>query len=156
MDYGSSYLPSDLNAAYLWAQLEMAEEINDDRLSTWNYYYEQLKILEEKGYVELPYIPEECEHNAHMFYLKLKNLDERTKFIEYMKENDVYCVFHYIPLHSAQAGIKFGRFDGKDEFTTRESERLVRIPLWYGMKDTVLQHVVKVIKAYWKEKEGCQ
>lgn len=156
VNYGSSYLPSDLNAAYLWAQLEMAEEINNDRLSTWNYYYENLKVLEEKRYVELPYIPEECEHNAHMFYMKLESLEERTKFIEYMKENEVYCVFHYIPLHSAPAGMKFGKFNGKDEFTTSESERLVRIPLWYGMKDTVLKHVVKVIKAYWKEKEGCQ
>lgn len=148
VDYGSSYLPSELNAAYLWAQLEKADEINNDRLATWNYYYENLKEYEEKGRIELPYIPKECEHNAHMFYLKLKDLKERTEFIDYMKQNDVYCVFHYIPLHSAPAGLKFGRFNGVDEFTTKESERLVRLPLYYGMKDEQRKQVGEVLMKY--------
>ena len=145
VDYGSSYLPSDLNAAYLWAQLEKADEINNNRLHTWNYYYENLKELEEKGLIELPYIPKGCEHNAHMFYIKLKNLEERTKFIAYMRENGIACAFHYIPLHSAPAGIKFGRFFGIDEYTTKESDRLVRLPLFYGIKgkSKVLNNVIR-------------
>lgn len=148
VDYGSSYLPSDLNAAYLWAQLEMAEEINNDRLDTWNYYYENLKEYEERGIIELPYIPKECEHNAHMFYIKMKDLKERTKFIEYMRDNGVYCVFHYIPLHSAPAGIKFGEFCGEDEFTTKESERLVRLPMFYAIGKLEKEKIIKSIKNY--------
>lgn len=147
VDYGSSYLPSDLNAAYLWAQLEMADEINNNRLDTWNYYYENLKAYEKKGWIELPYIPEECEHNAHMFYIKLKNLEERSKFIQYMRDNGVSCAFHYIPLHSAPAGRKFGRFDGKDEYTTIESERVVRLPLYYRLKekDKVIRNIIRFL-----------
>ena len=133
VDCGSSYLPSELNAAYLWAQLEKADEINKNRLETWNYYYEHLKPLADAGKLELPHIPKECEHNAHMFYVKLKNLQERTAFIAHLKEHDVQGVFHYIPLHSAPAGVKFGRFHGEDTYTTTESERLVRLPLYFGL-----------------------
>lgn len=133
VDCGSSYLPSELNAAYLWAQLEKADEINKNRLETWNYYYEHLKPLADAGKLELPHIPKECEHNAHMFYVKLKNLQERTAFIAHLKEHDVQSVFHYIPLHSAPAGVKFGRFHGEDTYTTTESERLVRLPLYFGL-----------------------
>ena len=133
VDFGDSYLPSELNAAYLWAQLEKADEINENRLETWNYYYEHLKPLADAGKLELPHIPKECEHNAHMFYVKLKNLRERTAFIAHLKEHDVQSVFHYIPLHSAPAGVKFGRFHGEDTYTTTESERLVRLPLYFGL-----------------------
>lgn len=152
VDFGDSYLPSELNAAYLWAQLEMAEEINEDRLKTWNTYYAALKPLEEAGKLELPHVPEGCVHNAHMFYIKLRNLDERTKFIAYMKERDILCVFHYVPLHSAPAGLKYGRFDGTDEHTTKESERLVRLPIYYGMDENDLQKVLSEIQAFGREK----
>ena len=151
IDYGSSYLPSDLNAAYLWAQLEKADEINQDRLNSWNYYYSNLKELEDKGLIELPVVPKECEHNAHMFYIKLKNLEERTKFIKYMKDNGVLTVFHYIPLHSAPAGEKFGRFDSKDEFTTNESERLVRLPMYYSLDDKDREKTVGLVRKYYAE-----
>lgn len=133
VDFGDSYLPSELNAAYLWAQLLSADDINNDRLNTWNIYKEKLQPLADAGKIELPTIPDGCVHNAHMFYLKCKDLSERTEFIKYMKENGVASVFHYIPLHSAPAGLKFGRFDGKDEYTTKESERLVRLPMYYGL-----------------------
>ena len=148
VDYGSSYLPSDLNAAYLWAQLEMADEINNDRLRTWNYYYENLKEYEEKGLIDLPFIPEGCEHNGHMFYIKNKNLNERTRFIEYMRRKDIYCVFHYIPLHSAPAGRKFGRFNGQDIYTTSESEKLVRLPMFWNMKDEDKYEVIESVRKY--------
>lgn len=154
VDYGSSYLPSDLNAAYLWAQLEKADEINNDRLKSWDYYYDNLKELEEKGLIELPVVPEECKHNAHMFYIKLKNLEERTKFIAYMRENEILTVFHYIPLHSAPAGIKFGRFNGEDEFTTKESDRLVRLPMYYKLLSVHIKKIVDVINSYFDERGG--
>lgn len=149
VDYGSSYLPSDLNAAYLWAQLEKADEINHDRLSTWNYYYDNLKEYEEKGLIELPYIPKGCEHNAHMFYMKAKNLEERTRLIGYLKENGIMAVFHYIPLHAAPAGIKFGRFNGQDISTTRESERLLRLPMYYGLGEEQVKYICEKIKAFY-------
>lgn len=148
VDYGSSYLPSDMNAAYLWAQLEQADEINQDRMDTWNYYYNELKYLQEKGMVELPVIPEECIHNAHMFYVKLKNLSERTAFITYLRDKGVQSTFHYIPLHSAPAGEKFGRFHGEDQFTTSESERLTRLPMYYGIGEQDRKYVVDCIKEY--------
>ena len=119
VDFGDSYLPSELNAAYLWAQLEQADAINENRLATWNAYDEAFAPLKAQGKLELPVIPEDCVHNAHMYYLKLKNLQERTAFINYMKENDVHTVFHYVPLHSAPAGLKFGRFAGEDVYTTK-------------------------------------
>lgn len=145
VDYGSSYLPSDLNAAYLWAQLEEADEINANRLQSWNRYNEAFKKLEEEGKLELPTIPDECVHNAHMYYVKLKDLDERTDFLSYMRENDIYSVFHYIPLHSAPAGIKFGEFRGKDQYTTLESERLARLPMYYGVSEEDLSYVIKKV-----------
>ena len=148
VDYGSSYLPSDMNAAYLWAQLEQADEINQDRMDTWNYYYNEVKYLQEKGMVELPVIPEECIHNAHMFYVKLKNLSERTEFITYLRDKGVQSTFHYIPLHSAPAGEKFGRFHGEDQFTTSESERLTRLPMYYGIGEQDRKYVVDCIKEY--------
>lgn len=148
VDYGSSYLPSELNAAYLWAQLEAADKINDFRLSVWNRYYEAFKPFADSGRIEIPFIPEDCAHNAHMFYLKCKDLKERTEFISYMKKNGVGCVFHYIPLHSAPAGQKFGRLFDEDVYTTKESERLARIPLWYGMSDEEVQTVIKTAKSF--------
>ena len=151
VDIGSSYLPSELNAAYLWAQLEQADEINNNRLTTWKTYYEALKYLEETGKLELPYIPTECTHNAHMFYVKLKNLEERTKFIAYLREHEVQSVFHYIPLHSAPAGQKFGHFHGEDVFTTKESERLARLPMYYGLNEQV-EKVVECVKSFFLER----
>ncbi len=145
VDFGDSYLPSELNAAYLWAQLERADEINEDRLKTWNTYYQALKPLEEAGKLELPHVPENCIHNAHMFYVKLRDLEERTRFIAHMKENDILCVFHYVPLHSAPAGLKYGHFEGKDEYTTKESERLVRLPMYYGIANTNVKAVVSAV-----------
>ncbi len=133
VDYGSSYLPSDLNAAYLWGQLKHAEEMQADRMASWNRYREALGPLEDKGIITLPVIPEDCVHNAHMFYLKCSDLEVRTSFIGYMRENDILAVFHYVPLHSAPAGLKFGRFSGVDEYTTKESDRLVRLPLYYKL-----------------------
>lgn len=146
VDYGSSYLPSDLNAAYLMSQLEVADEINDDRLRTWDRYHEAFAPLEAAGKVERPTVPEGCVHNAHMYYLKCKDIEERTELISYLKEHGVGAVFHYIPLHSAPAGERFGEFHGQDEVTTRDSERLVRLPMYYGLTaedaDTVIQHVL--------------
>ena len=129
MSYGSSYLPSELNAAYLWAQLEVAEEINNRRLDCWRRYYDNLRLLQEEDLIELPVIPQGCTHNAHMFYIKTKDIEERTAFIDYMKGKGIWSVFHYIPLHSAPAGLKYGRFHGEDVYTTKESERLVRLPM---------------------------
>ena len=145
VDFGDSYLPSELNAAYLWAQLEQADAINENRLATWNAYAEAFAPLKAQGKLELPVIPEDCVHNAHMYYLKLKNLQERTAFINYMKENDVHTVFHYVPLHSAPAGLKFGRFAGEDVYTTKESERLVRLPLYYGLAQEDLEKVIRLV-----------
>lgn len=150
VDLGDSYLPSELNAAYLWAQLEVADRINEDRLKTWNAYYQGLKPLAEDGRIELPYVPEGCVHNAHMFYIKLRNLEERTRFIAHMKENGVNCVFHYIPLHSAPAGLKYGRFHGEDVYTTRESERLVRLPMYYGITHESIDQAVSAVYAFRK------
>lgn len=150
VDFGSSYLPSDINAAYLWAQLEKAQEIYDNRMKIWNYYNESLKELQERGLIELPYIPKECTHNAHMFYIKTKDLEERTKLIEHLKEKDIQAVFHYIPLHESPAGKKYGRFNGEDKYTTKESERLLRLPLYYKLKDEDSAKVVEEIKNFYK------
>ena len=133
VDFGDSYLQSDLNAAYLWAQLQAADEINEDRLACWRRYWEAFQPLAEAGIVELPVIPEGCVHNAHMFYLKCADLDTRQAYIQFMREQDILCVFHYVPLHSAPAGRKFGRFHGEDVYTTAESDRLVRLPLYYHL-----------------------
>jgi len=133
VDMGSSYLPSEMNAAYLWAQLEVADEINNNRLASWNAYYEQLKPLADAGRIELPVIPEECKHNAHMFYIKTKDIEERSALASYLKENGILAVFHYVPLHSAPAGSKFGRFHGEDRYTTNTFERLLRLPMYYDL-----------------------
>ena len=149
VDYGSSYLPSELNAAYLYAQLKNADKINENRLNSWNLYYDLLKPLADEGFIELPHIPEGCEHNAHMFYIKAKDLEERTKLIIFMKDNEISLAFHYIPLHSAPAGLKFGRFHGEDVYTTKESDRLVRLPMYYGLSTEEIQYVVKYIKKFY-------
>lgn len=149
VDLGSSYLMNDMSAAYLWGNLEKADEINQNRLNTWQKYYDGLKILEEKGFVELPKIPEECIHNAHMFYLKVKDLEKRTKLIDFLRENNISSVFHYIPLHSAPAGLKFGEFNGEDRFTTSESEKLIRLPMYYGIKENDLSTVIDCLINYW-------
>lgn len=145
VDFGDSYLPSELNAAYLWAQLEKADEINHDRLESWNRYYEALKPLADAGKLELPVVPEGCMHNAHLFYVKLRDLEERTAFIAYLKERDVCSAFHYIPLHSAPAGLRFGRFHGEDSYTTKESERLARLPMYYGMTNEVFETIIAAV-----------
>lgn len=151
VNYGSSYLPSDMNAAYLYAQLEIAEEINDARLAIWNRYYENLRPLQEAGKLELPVIPEDCVHNAHMFYVKTKDLEERTAFINFLKEKGVMSVFHYVPLHSAPAGIKYGRFHGEDRYTTKESERLSRLPLYYGLTLEQVDFICEAVKTFYEE-----
>ena len=149
VDFGDSYLPSDLNAAYLWAQLEIADEINANRLSSWKRYYQAFKPLADQGRIQIPVIPKDVVHNAHMFYIKLKDLADRTAFIDYMRANDIGCVFHYVPLHSAPAGLRFGRFNGEDRYTTTESDRLVRLPMYYGLTDadlnTVIFHATKYL-----------
>lgn len=148
VNMGSSYLPSDMNAAYLYAQLEIADDINNARLVAWNHYYERLKPLAEQGKLELPVVPEGCVHNAHMFYIKLENLEKRTAFIEYMKKNEILTVFHYVPLHTAPAGQRFGRFHGEDVYTTRESERLVRLPMYYGLTVEQVDDICDRIEKY--------
>ncbi|MDP0561673.1 MAG: dTDP-4-amino-4,6-dideoxygalactose transaminase [Candidatus Endonucleobacter sp. (ex Gigantidas childressi)] len=148
VDLGSSYLLSELNAAYLLGQLEHAEEINNDRLSSWNKYYKLLVELQNKGFIEIPVIPEGCTHNAHMFYIKVADLKARTNLIENLNDNGIGAVFHYVPLHSAPAGLIFSMFNGEDNFTTKESERVIRLPMYYGMKDKELLQVVKTINEY--------
>ncbi len=151
VNFGSSYLPSDMNAAYLYAQLEIADKINDARLLLWNRYRENLLPLAQAGKIELPVVPEGCTHNAHMFYIKAKDLEERTAFISYLKENDIMSVFHYIPLHTAPAGLKFGRFHGEDVYTTSQSERLARLPLYYGLTVSQVDKICSVIGKFY----GC-
>lgn len=149
VDIGSSYLPSEIQAAYLWGQLEEVNSITANRLLTWNRYYKAFEPLQVAGKVELPVIPEDCMHNGHMFYLKCKNLSERSALISYLKERGIMAVFHYVPLHTSPAGIRYGRFHGVDRYTTSESERLLRLPLWYGMDVKILQSVIEaVIKFY--------
>ena len=150
VDFGSSYLPSEINAAYLWAQLECAEEINNKRLSIWNTYYQRLQPLAQQGKLELPFVPEHCTHNAHMFYIKAKDLEERTALIQFLKNNGIGAVFHYIPLHSAPAGLRFGRFHGEDKYTTKESERLLRLPLFYGLELEQVDYVCDKIFEFFK------
>lgn len=148
VDFGSSYLPSDINAAYLWAQLEIADEINDNRMATWNFYNENLSDLAADSKITLPFIPKDCIHNAHMFYIKTDNLETRTKLISFLKDKGIQCVFHYVPLHSSPAGKNFGVFHGEDKYTTKESERLVRLPLYYGIEEEKLTYIVKCIKDF--------
>ena len=149
MNYGSSYLPSEMNAAYLYAQLEVADHINQTRLDRWNRYYEGLGDLRDKGYIELPYVPEYATHNGHMFYIKTKDLEERTKLIKFLGDNDILAVFHYVPLHTAPAGIKFGRFHGTDRYTTSESDRLVRLPMFYSLTEEQTDYIIDRVKAFY-------
>lgn len=149
VDIGSSYLQSELNCAYLYAQIENRDIINNDRLKSWNTYYEMLKPLADKGCIELPFIPEGCTHNAHMFYIKTKDLTERTRLIAYLKQNGIGAVFHYIPLHSSPAGKQFGTFFGEDRYTTKESERLLRLPMYYGLENADIEKVINKIKEFY-------
>ncbi len=150
VNYGSSYLPSDMNAAYLWAQLELAQKITDVRLARWNQYNELLQPLKQRGILELPTVPEGCIHNAHMYYIKTKNIEERTRLIDFLKENGILAVFHYIPLHTAPAGIRFGEFRGEDVYTTRESERLLRLPMFYTLTEAEVEYIVGKVKEFYR------
>ncbi len=152
-DYGSSYLPSDMNAAYLYAQLELAEEITEARMSRWKQYWELLTPLAESGRIELPYIPEECAHNAHMFYIKTKDMEERSRLIAYLKEKDILSVFHYVPLHSAPAGRKYGRFHGEDRYTTKESERILRLPMFYKLTEEQTAYIAGQVRAFYEKEK---
>ena len=150
VDYGSSFLPSELNAAYLMAQLDQADEINNARLARWEQYYRLLSPLAAEGRIELPVIPEGCVHNAHMFYIKTGDLEERQALIQALREQGILAVFHYIPLHSSPAGKKFGRFHGEDRYTTRESERLLRLPMYYSLTEENVNDVVSVIEEFYR------
>jgi dTDP-4-amino-4,6-dideoxygalactose transaminase len=149
VDFGDSYLPSELNAAYLYAQLQIADKINENRLKSWKLYYDLLKDLKDK--IVLPFVPCDCVHNAHMFYIKVKNIEERSSIQSYLRKNGIVTAFHYIPLHSAPAGLKFGRFDGEDEFTTKESERLFRLPMYFGLKEKEIRRVCFFIHKYFEK-----
>ena len=151
VDLGSSYLPSDMNAAYLYSQLEVADRINDDRRASWDHYYTRLTSLKDAGRIELPYVPEECVHNAHMFYIKCRDIEERQKLIDHLKSNGILSVFHYIPLHSAPEGKKIGRFHGTDEYTTKESERLLRLPMYYGLKSDEVDLICDKVTEFYAE-----
>lgn len=148
VDFGDSYLQSDLNAAYLWAQLQVADEINNNRLATWNTYWDAFKSYADRNLITLPTIPDGCVHNAHMFYIKFNDLETRQAYIKHMKDNDILCVFHYVPLHSAPAGEKFGRFHGEDIHTTADSDRLVRLPMYYNIAPADLQKVIEKTKEF--------
>ena len=148
VDLGSSYLPSDIQAAYLWGQLEIAEQITENRLSAWRYYYQALTSLAREGLIELPTVPMSCTHNGHMLYIKVRDLNERTELLRHLKSDDVCAVFHYVPLHSAPAGKRFSQFSGEDRHTTKESERLIRLPMWYGIETGVMDHVIESIRRY--------
>ncbi len=150
VDFGDSYLPSELNAVYLWAQLERAEEINADRLRSWNAYYSALKPLADAGRIELPVVPDDCAHNGHMFYIKCADLKERTELIAFLKDRDIAAVFHYVPLHSAPAGRKFGRFAGEDVYTTKQSDRLLRLPMYYGLTEVEIDTVTRAVREFFE------
>lgn len=151
VDVGSSYLPSELQSAYLWGQLEMADEINRNRLTTWSLYHEVISPIEQLGQDDLQVIPPGCEHNAHMFYLKLKDLEQRTDFIRFLKNNNIMGAFHYVPLHTAPAGKRYGRFNGIDRVTTEISERLVRLPMWFGMPLSTQEQICNAIVRFFNE-----
>ncbi|MFC6669720.1 DegT/DnrJ/EryC1/StrS family aminotransferase [Marinobacterium aestuariivivens] len=148
VDLGSSYLPSEIQAAYLWGQLERLYEITRNRLDSWSRYRQGLSMLEKEGKIELPSSPKECCQNGHMFYLKVRDLKERSALLEHLKTDGVYAVFHYVPLHSAPAGQRFGRFSGVDIYTTRESDRLIRLPFWYGLDENTIAHIIKSIRKF--------
>lgn len=142
VDIGSSFLPSEMNVSYLYAQLEQADIINNNRLQTWHYYYQAFEEYKKENLLDLPVVPVKCKHNAHMFYLKFKNVDIRTQYINYMKKENINCVFHYVPLHSSEGGKMFSRFNGEDIYTTKESERLVRLPMFYGISEREREKVI--------------
>ena len=146
---GSSYLPSDMNAAFLWAQFEVADKVNDARLNVWNTYYEELKPLADAGHIELPVIPDDCEHNAHMFYIMTEDIEERGRLIQHLRDAEIQAVFHYVPLHSARAGLKYGRFHGEDRYTTNVSERLLRLPMYYGLEEKDVEYIAAAIKSFY-------
>ena len=150
VDYGSSYLPSDMNAAYLWGELEAASEINDNRLKIWQNYYDAFEALSREGKISLPCIPDACTHNAHMFYVKCADLKERTSLISHLKNHGIQASFHYVPLHSSPAGQRFGRFNGDDVFTTKESDRLVRLPMYYGLNKLDQDAVISAILEFYR------
>jgi dTDP-4-amino-4,6-dideoxygalactose transaminase len=150
VDYGSSYLPSELNAAYLAAQLDVADQINAARLARWKQYYELLQPLAAEGHIDLPFVPQECTHNAHMFYIKARDLEERTALISFLKEHDIMAVFHYVPLHSAPAGKKYCRFHGEDRYTTKESERLVRLPMFFQLTEDQVTLITDTVKEFYR------
>lgn len=150
VNIGSSYLMNDLSAAYLWGQLERAKDIHEKRLKDWYTYYSHLEVLKDAQHIELSTLPSECTHNGHMFYIKVKDLTQRTRLIDYMKENNIYAVFHYVPLHSAPAGLKFGYFMGEDIYTTQESERLIRLPMYYGLRNNDIQMIIETIYEYFQ------
>lgn len=150
VNYGSSYLPSDMNAAYLWAQLELADEITKARMDRWNQYDALLRDLADKGLIEQPFVPDYCTHNAHMYYIKARDLEQRSDFINFMKSKDVLTVFHYVPLHTAPAGLKYGRFHGEDNFTTRESDRLVRLPMYYALTEDDVNYICECVHEYFE------
>jgi len=149
VDIGSSYLMSDLQAAYLWGQLENVDQITKTRLALWNHYNENLKSLEDQKLIELPNIPSECVHNGHIFYIKVKNTIIRQQLLAYLHKQNILAIFHYIPLHSSTAGIRFGRFHGKDIHTTDSSERIVRLPLYFGLKISEVDFITKQIKEHY-------
>ncbi|MBR5798660.1 MAG: dTDP-4-amino-4,6-dideoxygalactose transaminase [Lachnospiraceae bacterium] len=148
-NFGSSYLPSDMNAAYLYTQFEVAEEIQQARIDRWNQYYALLKPLADAGRIELPFIPEHCTNNGHMFYIKTKDLKEREALFGFLKEKDILPASHYVPLHSAPAGLKFGRFHGEDKYTTKESDRLLRLPMFYQLKEEEAAYVAEKVKEFY-------
>ena len=150
VDVGSSYLMNDVSAAYLWGNLEKADEINQNRLNSWQKYYDGLKELENRGFIELPKIPNECVQNAHMFYIKVKNLEQRASLLEYLKQNNIGAVFHYVPFHSSEAGLKLGIFSKNDIYTTKESERLIRLPIYFGLNNKDIEKIIYKIKIYFK------
>lgn len=150
VDIGSSYLPSELNAAFLYAQLEHADQINNKRIGLWNTYYRELRELSLQGKIELPHVPSNCRHNGHLFYIKLKDLDERTELIEYLKRHNIQAVFHYVPLHSSEAGISYSRFEGIDRYTTKDSERLLRLPLFYSLEESVVVDICREINRFFQ------
>ena len=150
VDIGSSYLMNDVSAAYLWGNLEKADDINQNRLNSWQKYYDGLKELENRGFIELPKIPDGCVQNAHMFYIKVKDLEERTDLLDYLKKNDINAVFHYVPLHSSEAGLKFSLFSKEDIYTTKESDKLIRLPMYFGLDNKDIEKIIYKIKIYFK------
>jgi dTDP-4-amino-4,6-dideoxygalactose transaminase len=151
VDWGSSYLPSELCTAYLWSQLEVAQNIIDDRLSSWHRYFDGLQDLAQKGRIVLPQIPEHCGHNGHMMFIRVSDLDERTRLIDYLKQNGIGAPYHYVPLHSSAAGEKYCRFHGEDKYTTAESERLLRLPMFYGLRPVEIDYVIEKVYEFFAD-----